>query len=67
MIYKKATAEVVLFDNSDVITKSSDVCPGQSPNKAHHECWGSANQTIEGWEPGGGSNTRANVQRYNYR
>ena len=24
MIYKKATAEVVLFDNSDVITNSGD-------------------------------------------
>ena len=64
MIYKKATAEVVLFDNSDVITKSSDVCPGQSPNKAHLECVGESNQNYD-WE--GGGKDRANVQRYNYR
>lgn len=61
MIYKKATAEVVLFDNSDVITKSSDVCPGQSPNKAHLECVGDSNQNYD-W-----GKDRANVQRYNYR
>lgn len=33
MIYEKAKAEIVIFDNSDVITNSG--CPGNSNNKGN--------------------------------
>lgn len=33
MVYEKAVAEIVLFDNSDVITASN--CPGNSNNKGN--------------------------------
>lgn len=33
MKYEKAMAEVIAFDNSDVITASN--CPGNSPNKGN--------------------------------
>lgn len=35
MIYEKATAEVILFDNSDVITASGTVCNTHDSNNPH--------------------------------
>ena len=64
MIYEKATAEVILFDNSDVIRTSN--CNGHSANKVHGECTGNGNQNHGG--PGNkNSYSRANEQRYSYR
>lgn len=49
--YKQAVAEVILFDNSDVIRTSGDgfeenSCPGNSPNRGsggnHHKCPGNS-------------------------
>lgn len=35
MIYEKATAEVILFDNSDVIRTSGTGCNTMDSNNAH--------------------------------
>ena len=43
MIYEKATAEVILFDNSDVIT-ASPVCNTQDSNNPHI-CWNASTAT----------------------
>lgn len=45
MIYEKAKAEIVIFDNSDVITTSG--CPGNAANKGQgqgggNDCGGSS-------------------------
>ena len=44
MIYEKATAEVILFDNSDVITASGTVCNTHDSNNPHI-CWNSSTAT----------------------
>lgn len=47
MIYEKATAEVILFDNSDVITTSGIICGQTANNPPPPECGG--NGATEGW------------------
>lgn len=38
MIYKQATAEVILFDNSDVITTSGTDCKNHGHETADPKC-----------------------------
>lgn len=56
MIYKKAAAELIRFDNSDVIITSAEngECPGYGSNKALGTCPASSNHNDENWDGGVG-------------
>lgn len=45
MIYEKATAEVILFDNSDVIRTSGTGCNSMEFNNPHI-CWNASTATV---------------------
>lgn len=64
MIYEKATAEVILFDNSDVITASPGGCPNNT-NRGHGGGYGCPNNTNKGHGGGNGNNKRE--ERFEYR
>ena len=61
MKYEKATAKIILFSNSDVITASGNKCHNVNGNKPHQNCSSNKNPGFKYDKSGGDGTTPTNT------